>query len=252
MARGFEIDHLVAHVAAYPFPRAEMSSVLVRDHVVELVELDEARIEDSLVRTPDGDVSALGGYCESLGIARSRVPARPVRLLSYGANASPVELARKLAGHEPVVPVALTEIGDLDVVFSAHASPRGGLGAAVQRSPGTWIQVALTYLHDDLVPLIDATEPNYRRMAMPGRDVEFYVSKHGCLVLDGTEVALAPVPARGRRFPAMSTIEAIDAVRRLLAPEVPLERFVLENATDEELRARRTAVLRSGARPFAR
>jgi hypothetical protein len=226
--------------------------VLVRDHAVELVELEERRIEDSLVRAPDGDVVALGGYCESLGIARSRVPAEPVALLSYGANASPDELARKLAGHDPVVPVALTEIGDLDVVFSAHASPRGGLGAAVQRSPGTWIEASITYLHPDLLPLIDATEENYNRVAMPARGVEFYVSKHGCLLLDGTEVALSAVRARGRRFPAMSTIEAVEAVRARIAPDVPLDLFVEQNATDPELRARRTAVLREGARPFAR
>jgi hypothetical protein len=220
--------------------------------VVELLELDEARMEDSLVRAPGGDVVPLGGYCESLGIDRSRVPAEPVRLLSYGANASPEELARKLAGHDPVVPIALTERGDLDVVYSAHASPRGGLGAAVQRSPGTWIEVSITYLHRDLVPLIDATEENYDRIAMPSLGVEFYVSKHGCLVLDGTEVALAGVRARGRRFPELSTIDAVEAVRRRIAPEVTLERFVEQNATDPELRAARTAVLREGARPFAR
>ncbi|HEX8053692.1 MAG TPA: hypothetical protein VF517_11935 [Thermoleophilaceae bacterium] len=214
------------------------------------MEFEESRIEDSLVRAPDGDVVALGGYCESLGISRERVPADPVRLLSYGANASPDELARKLAGHDPVVPVALTEIGDLDVVFSAHASPRGGLGAAVQRSPGTWIEVAITYLHPDLLPLIDATEENYRRVAMPSRGVEFYVSRHGCLVLDGSEVAMAAVRARGRRFPAMTTLEAVEAVRGLLAPDVPLDRFVHENATDAELRAQRTEVLRRGAKPF--
>ena len=219
---------------------------------MELLELDEARIEDSLVRAPDGDVLALGGYCESLGIPRTRVPAEPVRLLSYGANASPEELARKLAGHDPVVPIALTEIGDLDVVFSAHASPRGGLGAAVQRSPGTWIEVALTYLDPELLPLIDATEENYHRITMPARGVDFYVSKHGCLVLDGSEVALSAIRARGRRFPEMTTIDAVEAVRARLAPEVPLERFVYENATDPELRAARTAVLRAGARPFAR
>jgi hypothetical protein len=217
---------------------------------VELVELDEARMEDSLVRAPGGDVVALGGYCESLGIARERVPAEPVPLLSYGANASPDELARKLAGHDPVVPIALTEVGDIDVVFSAHASPRGGLGAAVQRSPGTWIEVAITCLHPDLIPLIDATEVNYDRIAMPARGVEFYVSKHGCLVLDGSEVALAAVRARGRRFPEMTTIEAVEAVRALIAPDVPLERFVEENATNPELRAQRTAVLRDGARRF--
>jgi hypothetical protein len=224
--------------------------VLVRDHAVELVELDEAAMADSLVREPGGDVVALGGYCESLGISRERVPANPVRLLSYGANASPDELARKLAGHDPVVPVALTEVGDLDVVYSAHASPRGGLGAAVQRSPGTWIEVSITYLHPDLLPLIDATERNYDRIAMPSRGVEFYVSKHGCLVLDGSEVALSAVRARGRRFPALSTIEAVEEVRRRIAPEVPLERFVHENATDPELRARRTALLRERGRPF--
>ena len=219
---------------------------------MELLELDEARIEDSLVRAPDGDVLALGGYCESLGIPRTRVPADPVKLLSYGSNASPEELARKLAGHDPVVPIALTEIGDLDVVFSAHASPRGGLGAAVQRSPGTWIEVALTYLDPELLPLIDATEENYHRITMPARGVDFYVSKHGCLVLDGSEVALSAIRARGRRFPEMTTIDAVEAVRARLAPEVSLERFVEENATDPKLRAARTAVLRAGARPFAR
>lgn len=195
---------------------------------------------------------ALGGYCESLGIGRERIPSEPVALLSYGANASPVELARKLAGHDPVVPVALTEVGDLDVVFSAHASPRGGLGAAVQRSPGTWIEVSITYLHPDLLPIVDATEENYHRISMAARGVEFYVSKHGCLLLDGSEVALSAVRARGRRFPEMSTLDAVEAVRARIAPDVPLERFVHENATDAELRAKRTAVLREGARPFGR
>lgn len=197
-------------------------------------------------------MAALGGYCESLGISRAAVPVRPVRLLSYGANASTEELARKLAGLEPVVPVVLTERGDIDVVFSAHASPRGGLGAAVQRSPGTWIQVAVTYLREDLVGPIDATEVNYDRIAMPGIGAHVYVSKHGCLVLDGSEVALAAVPARGRRFPALTTIEAVEEVRRRIAPDRTLEQFVLENATDERLRAERTAVLRETARPFGR
>ena len=216
------------------------------------MELDEGALEDSLVRAPDGDVLVLGGYCESLGISRARVPRRPVKLLSYGANASPVELARKLAGTDPVVPVALTEMGDLDVVYSAHASPRGGLGAAVQRSPGTWIEVALTFIDEELIPLIDATEVNYNRISMPARGVDFYVSKHGCLVLDGSEVALSAIRARGRHFPEMSTIDAIEAVRRRIAPQVPLELFVEQNATDPELRRKRTAVLRAEARPFAR
>jgi hypothetical protein len=80
--------------------------------------------------------------------------------------------------------------------------------------------------------------------------VEAYVSKHGCLVLDGSEVALSAVSARGRRFPALATIDALEAVRQLIAPELPLERFVFENANDPGLRAERTAVLRRNARRF--
>jgi hypothetical protein len=222
--------------------------VLVRDHTVELVELDAGRLEDSLVRGPDGEVSALGGYCESLGMAR---PGAATPLLSYGANASPEGLGRKLAGLDAAVPLVLVRIEGLDAVYSAHISPSGGMGAAIQRSPGTTAEMAIAYLGDEALAAIDATEPNYDRVALPGTDVEAYVSKHGCLVMDGQEVAVAGVDADGRRFPALTALEAVDAVRERLAPDRSLEDFVTENAADPALAAERTAVLRSDARPLA-
>ena len=76
------------------------------------------------------------------------------------------------------------------------------------------------------------------------------MTKHGCLTIDGEQVAVAGVAAEGRRFPALTAIEAVDAVRRRLAPDRTLEEFVLENVTDPELAAERTAVLRADARPF--
>lgn len=200
------------------------------------------------MRGPDGEVVALGGYCESLGLDR---PGDTTPVLSYGANASPDALMRKLAGRPAVVPLVLVRIEGLDAVYSAHVSPSGGLGAAIQRSPGTTVEMAIAYLDDEALAAIDATEPNYDRRPLPDTDVEAYLSKHGGLVLDGEQVALAAVPAEGRRFSELSAIDAVDAVRRRLAPERELEDFVAENAADPELAAERTAVLRSDAAPFA-
>ncbi|HEX8066762.1 MAG TPA: hypothetical protein VF520_09575 [Thermoleophilaceae bacterium] len=254
-------------MAAYPFARADQSCVVVDDHAVELVELEPRRLEDSLVRGADGEVSALGGYCESLGIGRDAVPAEATPVLSYGANASPAELSRKLAAHAPgvVVPLVLTAVHDIDVVYSAHVSPSGGVGAAIQRSPGTVVEMAVAYLGPELLATIDATEVNYDRRPLPdlrpplpgpgpgpGPGVEAYLTKHGCLVLDGDNVALAAVEAEGRRLPALRTLDAVEAVRALIAPDRTLEEFVVENRTDPELARERTAVLRAGARPFAR
>jgi hypothetical protein len=221
--------------------------VLVADHTVELVELEAARLEDSLVRTPDGEVSALGGYCDSVGVDRPG-PATP--LLSYGANASPEALARKLDGLGAVAPVVLVRIEGLDAVYSAHISPSGGVGAAIQRSPGTTTEMAIVYLGEAALAAVDATEPNYDRRRLPETDVDAYVTKHGCLVLDGDHVAVAGVAAEGRRFRAMEPLDVVDAVRARLAPDRSVEEFVTENATNPELAAERTAVLRADARPL--
>jgi hypothetical protein len=216
--------------------------------MVELVEVDAANLADSLVRDPGGDVVALGGYCESLGIDR---PGAVTPVLSYGANASPEALMLKLAGMDAVVPMVLVRIEGLDAVYSAHISPSGGVGAALQRSQGTVAEMAIVYLSEDALAVIDATEPNYDRRRLPDTDVDVYLSKHGCLVLDGEQVALAGVAAENRRFPALSAIDAVDAVRRRLAPERAFEDFVAENALNAELAAERTAVLRSDAAAFA-
>ena len=221
--------------------------MLVGDHTVELVELEPGALADSLVRDAGGDVLALGGYCESAGAAR---PGDATAVLSYGANASPEALARKLAGLDAVVPIVLTRIDGLDAVYSAHISPSGGVGAAIQRSPGTTAEMAIVYMDAPALAAVDATEVNYDRRRLPDTDLEAYVTKHGCLVIDGEQVAVAGVAAEARRFPALTAIEAVDAVRQRLAPDVPLEEFVHQNATDSELAAQRTAELRRDARPF--
>jgi hypothetical protein len=182
-------------------------------------------------------------------------------LLSYGANAAPMVLARKLAALPEVpLPVLRAELHGFDVVFSAHISPYGAVPSTLQRSPGTTAPVFVAYPTPAQEELLSATEPNYelceltdvaliREDGVELRAADAYVSRHGCLALDGSEVALAAVESAARRFPALGEIEVLERVRHVLAPELDLERFV-ESSLDPGLAAARTAVLHGGSRPL--
>jgi hypothetical protein len=188
-------------------------------------------------------------------------PAERVALLAYGSNASPRVLARKLAlSSDPVLVVPAT-LSDFDVVYSAHISPYGAIPATLQRSPGTAVEVHVIYMTGDQIELITATEPNYEPASLT--DVECrleggetlaeltaYVSRHGCLLLDGAEAALAAVPASDRAFPELSELEALERVRALTAPNEDVESFVLANVVDPGLsRARSERLDRRANRP---
>jgi hypothetical protein len=53
-----------------------------------------------------------------------------------------------------------------------------------------------------------------------------YRSKHGCLELDGSPVALAAVRSQGRTLPELDQLAVLERVRAQLAPELELEQFV--------------------------
>jgi len=182
-------------------------------------------------------------------------------LLCYGANAAPSVLARKLATlpDEPL-PVLRAGLRDFDVVYSAHISPYGAVPSTLQRSLGTVAPVFVAYPTAGQEQLLTRTEPNYELQELRGAElrtedgteleaVDLYVSRHGCLAVDGSEVALAAVESDGRRFRALGEVEVLERVRHVLAPELDLERFV-ESSLDPGLAAARTAVLRGGSLPL--
>jgi hypothetical protein len=162
-------------------------------------------------------------------------------LLAYGANASPEALTRKLAGLPPE-PVAVLRValGGWDVVYSAHVTRYGSVPAAVVPSPGTVASVHLVFPSDAQLAALAATEgENYRleRLADfaaeleiggegPG-EIDAFVSVHGPLLLDGSPVALAAIPARDRAFSELTTPEMIDRVRASLTPDLSVREFVL-------------------------
>lgn len=166
-------------------------------------------------------------------------------LLAYGANASPEALTRKLAHLPPrPIPVLRVALSGWDVVYSAHITRYGAVPAAVVASPGTVASVHLVFPDDEQLVALAATEGrNYRlerladftcELEIGGdgpSEIDAFVSVHGPLLLDGSPVALAAIPARGRVFPELTTPEMLDHVRAALAPELSLTEFVLHHVT---------------------
>lgn len=175
-------------------------------------------------------------------------------LLAYGSNGSPEVLGRKLALSADPVLIEPAWLHDYDVVYSAHISPYGAVPATLQRSPGTAVRVAVLHLTPEQLTLLSATEPNYEAITLEEvrcelgdgvvrSELSAYLSRHGCLLVDGAEVALIAVPARERRFTEMSEPQVLEHLRATLAPEESIDSFVLANVADPSLAQERSARL---------
>lgn len=159
-------------------------------------------------------------------------------LFSYGANSAPEALARKLAALPGVeLPVMRAELEDFDVAYSAHVSPYGAVPATLIESPGTTAPVFVLQPTPEQRALLTASEPNYDLVELPvsfamrpkpaTRLIAAYRSKHGCLTLDGSPVALAAVGSVGRTLPELDQPAILERVRAHLEPHLSLEQFVL-------------------------
>ncbi len=186
----------------------------------------------------------------------------PHRLLAYGANRSREGLTRKLGVPSPPVAVMHGWLHDFDVVYSAHISPYGAVPATLQHSPGSQVSVHVLHLDARQLEAIDAAEPNYRLVRLEGiglalddgarlEAVDAYLSRHGCLAVEGAERALAAIRAPRRAFTAYEEHAILAAVRNRLAPNDELEDFVVAGLADPALQRQRTAALRTDARAFA-
>lgn len=174
--------------------------------------------------TPDRSYLYLDGEARELPGAGADLSAR-TPVLSYGANAAPDALARKLAALPGVeMPVMRSQLEGFDVVYSAHVSPYGAVPATLLESPGTTAPVFVIHPTDEQRALLAASEPNYDLVEVEG--VAAYRSKHGCLQIDGSPVALAAVRSLGRALPELDERAVLEHARAHLAPELELGEFV--------------------------
>jgi hypothetical protein len=173
--------------------------------------------------TPDSSYLYLDG--EALELPEDLNLTARAPLLSYGANSAPEALARKLAALRGVeMPVMQSQLEGYDVVYSAHVSPYGAVPATLHESPGTTAPVFVLYPTPEQHALLAASEPNYDLVEVDGTAA--YRSKHGCLLLTGSPVALAAVRSQGRTFPQLGEPAILDRVRAHLEPHLTLEQFI--------------------------
>lgn len=173
---------------------------------------------------PEHSYLYLEGRAEELPDGGPDLTAR-TPLLSYGANAAPEALGRKLASLPGVeMPVMRAELEHFDVVYSAHVSPYGAVPATVIESPGTIAPVFVIHPTSEQRALLTASELNYDLVEAGG--MEAFRSKHGHLLSEGDAVALAAVRSRGRALPEMDQPAVLERVRARLEPKASLEEFV--------------------------
>ena len=187
-------------------------------------------------------------------------------VVGYGSNQAPERLLQKFPGTDAVVPVQRARLADHDVVFAAHLATYGSVPASLRHVPGTVVSVAVTWLDDGQLAAMHATEVatgNYVfarlhgvRLALDDGTVldeaGVYLGERGHLDVDGGVVALAAVAADGRRLPEMTQDAALEHVRRRLAPDDGLARFVADTVADHGLRRRRIAALQRASIAAAR
>ncbi|HEV2772742.1 MAG TPA: hypothetical protein VGV57_07950 [Thermoleophilaceae bacterium] len=260
-----ERDRILARAKRYPYAAPETSYAITPAGRYELVGIGtgaglasgaRARHVESGEELPLADLPVDDLDPDSL---RARLP-----VLAYGANRTLEALERKRAlpgfpADESIL-VLRARLHDLDIVYSAHLSPYGSVGATLQRSPGTAVEVCVTLLSELQLAALGQTETNYTLedlrldLVLDGGGridrARAYVSRHGGLVLDGAQFALAAIPATGRRLEARTEPEILAAVARRLGHPGELDDFILATVLDPQLAAARTRELRRDARPL--
>jgi hypothetical protein len=132
-------------------------------------------------------------------------------VVAVGSNASPAQLRRKFAGLRQAVPITAAGVNGLVVGVSAHVSRAGYVPATPVAVQDITYAVWVTWLDDNELAAMDATEPNYHRVRLGAEypvqlvggyavpEYWIYVSRHGYLV-DGT--------GRPRRLASQSALIA--------------------------------------------
>ena len=213
------------------------------------------------------DAIPLDDYFSERGISSSELISGRTPVLAVGSNASPYQLRTKrdcysLFGEIPVIKARLS---DFDVVYTSRITSYGSVPATLRPSPGTAVDLFVTFLNKEQLYPMDKSENahrkngNYRRELFTGGGLEMegefdpdemwvYQSNRGCLLTGGECAALSAISARGRRFPAMSQAEVQEWVRGDLAPGATLDEFIRENIGDRAICEARNERLKRWAR----
>ena len=263
--QGSNCSHLVYRGLTYPYERLDTSYLYVNAGVYPYVTITDNLLGDSTVRLPDDSVITVEKLLAKLGLPeKSDITLAPV--VGYGSNPAPAQLERKFRAKslkgDVVVPVMKGRLKDFDVAWTPVFVSYGAMPSTITRSPGTEVDVWITWLDEEAVKAMDATEradparrPLYVRSKLEGATyqfdgpqpefIELYVSCFGPLTIDGKTYAVDAVPAKGRKFLPLSSPEALKAVLPILEWEGDVLELLYDNVVSPENRAQRSTQLKS-------
>ena len=235
---------------AYPGALPPFSYLLTADGLERLEAVDEVGVVD-------------GGLHERLAELGATAMDRRHAVLAFGSNRSPAQLAAKFAGEtDPVVPVVRAHLHDLSVVFTAGVATYGSVPASLVVDPGATTEVAVTFLDDEQLVVMDGTEgAHHSRPVLAaehglclvgGAEVAAcrrYRSSRPVLTVDGRPVRLAEIGSVGSRLGARTQLDIqlllLDVWRERLAPFADERAFVAAVRGDPGVHEAANAALRS-------
>ncbi|MEC9185370.1 MAG: hypothetical protein VX930_13935, partial [Pseudomonadota bacterium] len=95
-------------------------------------------------------------------------------VLAVGSNRAPSRLDQKYIGkYEVPIPVQHARLKDFDIVYAAHLTRYGSVPAMLQRAPGTTVELAVTWLDDEQLEIMHATEGGYYYAEIEGVDLTY-------------------------------------------------------------------------------
>ena len=190
-------------------------------------------------------------------------------VLAIGSNQSPIRLGQKF-GHDNRhrIPVQRATLVDFDVVFSAHVAKYGSIPAMLQVSAGSKVAVAITWLNDEQLAIMNATElgsgnyvlaelQNLQLTLDDGRQIDqmfAYIGQRGQFPGSndqrGGPLALRAVECETRQFPDAHTHVALDLLKERHAPDMSSDIFVLRLVRDAAFRRQVIAAMEPDAEAF--
>ncbi len=213
---------------------------------------------------PDQSLLFRGGEARALDDLAPFLAGRTA-VLAVGSNQSPEQLARKFA-HLPgaVIPLTRVWLDDFDVVYATHVTRYGSIPGNLHPAPGARVRLSLTWLDDDQLEVMHATEiagENYVfarldgvRLTVDGGmaldSVHAYVSLHGSMSHEGAAVGLAAIRTENRPHAALSQAEALALLAARAGHEGDLDDFIHEAIAEPGHRDARTALMRRDALKF--
>ena len=146
-------------------------------------------------------------------------------VLAIGSNRSPEQLLRKF-GDQNFLPVTCVKLCDYDVVYAAHITSYGSTPAVLAQSPGTIVDIAITWLTKVQLKRMHETEAigiNYdygvtnslkinAEYDYKNQKIGCYLGRRGCLSIMGNIIALKEIRATKRVFGAFSQSEILKEI----------------------------------------